>query len=38
MVRVAYDDLLNRHIVWDRSDVKYVSMGTIIDVYSRAML
>lgn len=38
MVRVAYDDLLNRHIVWDRSDVKYVSMSTIIDVYSRAML
>jgi hypothetical protein len=38
MVRVAFDDLLNRHIVWEHADLKYVSMDEIIRAYCRAML
>lgn len=38
MVRVAYDDLLNRHIVFEPGDLKYVSMGTLTRAYCRAML
>jgi hypothetical protein len=38
MVRVAYNDLLSRHVVWRRADVKHVPMDEIIRAYSRAMI
>ena len=36
MLRVAYDDLLSRHVVWERADVKHVPMDEIIRAYFRA--
>ena len=38
MSRVAFDDLFNRHIVWCRTDMKRVAMGTIVRAYCRSVL
>ena len=38
MVRFAYDDLLDRHVVWVRSDLKYVPMDAIVESYAEAMM
>ena len=38
MVRVAYGDMLNKHVVWERSDLKYVPMDVIVESYAEAMM
>ena len=37
MIRVAYDDLLNKHIVWERADLRYLPMETITEAYAQVM-
>jgi hypothetical protein len=34
MIRATYDDLLNKHIVGERADLKYLPMDTLVEEYS----
>ena len=36
MVRVAYDYMLSKHVIWGRSDLRYLPMGTLTKAYARA--
>ena len=38
MIRVAYDYMLNRRVVWGRGDLRYLPMGTLTEAYARATL
>ena len=38
MVRVAYDDLLNKHVVWERGDLRYLPMETIVKSYAKCTI
>ena len=38
MVRVAYDYMINEHIIWERSDLRYLPMDTLAEAYARATL
>jgi hypothetical protein len=37
MIRAAYDDLLNKHVVWERADLRYLPMDTITEAYAQVM-
>ena len=37
MIRSAYDDLLSKHIVWERADLRYLPMETITKAYAQVM-
>ena len=37
MIRVAYDYMLNRHVVCGRGDLRYLPMDTIAVMYSRVV-
>lgn len=37
MIRVAYDYMLDEHIVWGRSDLRYLPMGVIAEAYAQVM-
>ena len=38
MVRVAYDYMINEHIIWERSDLRYLPMDTLAEAYARVTL
>jgi hypothetical protein len=37
MVRVAYDYMINEHVVWERADLRYLPMDTITEAYAQVM-
>ena len=37
MIRVAYDYMLNRHVIWGRGDLRYLPMDTLAEMYSRVI-
>ena len=37
MIRVAYDYMLNKHVVWRRGDLRYLPMDTLTKMYSQVM-
>ena len=38
MVRVAFDEMLNKGIVSSRADLRYVPMDVIVESYARVMM
>lgn len=36
MVRAAYDDLLNKHVVWCRGGLRYLPMDTLVKAYAQS--
>jgi hypothetical protein len=37
MIRVAYDYMLNKHVVWVRGDLRYLPMETLTKAYAQVM-
>ena len=38
MVRAAYDYMITKHVIWERSDLRYLPMGALTEAYARATL